>query len=142
MVNLKTFIVILSTKPAVRMPRNLGTLELNFPELEGFTKVLINKIEEDTAGMHAGTSIQIGLRFRVFLNAESIKDAIDTAKSLTDGIVSFMTLITGRGMEIPQEEVAYELTPNVQERDFLQVFYDIPIKAPSHACMPKFDRFY
>jgi len=127
MVNLKTFIVILSTKLAVRMPRNLGTLELNFPEPEGFTKVLINKIEEDTAG----TPIQTGLQFRVFLYAENIKDAIDSAKSLTDGIVSFMTLITGRGMEIPREEVAYELTPKVQERDFLQVFYDIQIKAPS-----------
>jgi len=125
--SLKPFVVILSAKPAVRLPKNLGTLELNFPEPSGLKKVLMTKIEEESAG----TPIQTGLRFRVFLNAENIKDAVDSAKGLTDGIVSFMTMITGRGMEIPREEIAYELTQDVQERDFLQVFYDIPIKLPS-----------
>ena len=124
---MKPFVIIFSTKPAVRLPRNVGTLELNFPEPDGLKKVLITKIEEESVG----TMIQTGLRFRVFLNAESIKDAVDSAKSLTDGIVSFMTMITGRGMEIPREEIAYELTPDVQERDFLQVFHDVPIRKPS-----------
>jgi len=127
MVNLKPFVIILSLKPAVRLPRNLGTLTLNFPDPNGLKKVIITKIEEDSAG----TLIQTGLRFRVFLKADSMKEAVDSAKSLTDGIVSFMTLITGRGMEIPREDIAYELTPNTQEREFLQVFYDVSIKKPS-----------
>jgi hypothetical protein len=127
MVGMKPFVVILSVKPAVRLPKNLVTLELNFPEPSGLKKVIVTKIEEEIAG----TVIQTGLMFRVFLNAESIKEAVDSAKSLTDGIVSFMTLITGRGMEIPREEIAYELTPIAQERDFVQVFYDVPMKQPS-----------
>jgi hypothetical protein len=125
--SLKPFVVILSAKPAARLPKNLGRLELNFPEPSGLKKVLITKIEEESAG----TLIQTGLRFRVFLDAENVKDAVDSAKGLTDGIVSFMTMITGRGMEIPREEIAYELTQGAQERDFLQVFYDVPIKLPS-----------
>jgi hypothetical protein len=127
MVNLRPFVIILSVKPAVRLPKNLGTLELNFPEPSGLKKVIVTKIEEEIAG----TPIQIGLSFRVFLNAESIKEAIDSAKSLADGIISFMTLVTGRGMEIPRENIAYELTPSVHERDFMQVFYDVPMKQPS-----------
>lgn len=125
---LKPFVVVLSLKPAARLPQNLGRLELNFaePEPDGLKKVWITKIEENIKG----TSVQTGLRFRVFLNAESIRDAIDLAKGLTDGVVSFLTMMTGRGMDIPREEIAYELTPDVQERDFVQVFYT-PITLPS-----------
>ena len=34
-------------------------------------------------------------------------------------------------METPREEIAYEITPNKLEREFLQVTYDIPAKALS-----------
>ena len=37
----------------------------------------------------------------------------------------------GKAWIPPREEIAYELTPNKSEREFLQVFYDIPIKSPS-----------
>lgn len=124
---MKPFVVTLSAKPAVRLPKNMGTLELNFQEPSGLTRVLITKIEEESAG----TQIQTGLRFRVFLDAENVKGAVFSAKGLTDGIVSFMTMLTGRGMNIPREETAYELTKDVQERDFLQVFYDVPLTLPS-----------
>lgn len=124
---MKPFVVTLSVKPAVRLPKNMGTLELNFQEPSGLKKVLITKIEEESAG----TQIQTGLRFRVFLEAENAKNAVNSAKGLADGIVSFMVMLTGRGMDIPREDIAYELTKDVQERDFLQVFYDVPVKLPS-----------
>lgn len=125
---MKPFVVILSVRPAVRVPRHLGYMELKFPEPEGLKRVIITKIEEKD---EFGTVFQTGLLFRVFLEANSLKEAINSAKSLCDGIVSFMTLITGRGMDIPREELAYELTTSTQERDFLQVFYDIPLKSLS-----------
>ncbi|NLB55637.1 MAG: hypothetical protein GX811_07725 [Lentisphaerae bacterium] len=34
-------------------------------------------------------------------------------------------------MEPPKEELAYEVTPHVSERDFLQIFYDLPIQSTS-----------
>lgn len=124
---MKPFVIVLSLKPAVRLPQNLGRLELNFAEPDGLKKVWISKIEENIKG----TPVQIGLRFRVFLNAQDIRAAIDSAKGLTDGIVSFLIMVTGRGMETPREEIAYELTPDVQERDFVQIFYDVPFKSAS-----------
>jgi hypothetical protein len=125
--HLKPFVVVLVAKPAVRLPKGFGTLELNFLEPSGTKKVQVTKIEEDVAG----TLIQTGLMFKAFLDAQNTKDAVNSAKALTDGIVSFMTLITGRGMEIPREEMTYEITPGVEEREFLQIYYDVPMKQPS-----------
>jgi hypothetical protein len=124
---LKPFAVVLSLKPAVRLPAKLGTLTLNFAEPDGLKQVFITKIEDNLKG----TVIQTGLRFRVSLSAENIRKAIDSAKALADGIVSFLTMMTGRGMDIPKEEIAYELTPEAKEREFLQVFYDPPVILPS-----------
>jgi hypothetical protein len=53
----------------------------------------------------ADTLIQTGLKFKVFLEAQNAKDAVNSAKALTDGIVGFMTLITGEGVEIPREVI-------------------------------------
>ena len=77
-------------------------------------KIEITSIREKIAGVE----VQVGLSFRVFLSSDSVSDAIESAKSFTDGIVSFLTLVTGKGMETPREEIAYEITPNKLERDF------------------------
>jgi len=125
---LKPYVVVLTAKPAVRLPVNTQlNLEFNFSNPNEYKKVQINKIEEETTGVR----IQTGLSFRVFLNAENVVTAVQSAKAFVDGIVSFITVVTGRGMDIPREEIAYELTPNQPEREFLQVFYDVPIKSPS-----------
>ena len=76
-------------------------------------------------------SVQTGISFRVFVDSENITEAINSAKNFVDGIVSFITLLTGKGMEIPREEIAYELTPDVPKREFRQIFYDVPLKSPS-----------
>jgi hypothetical protein len=107
----KPLAVVLSLKPAVRLLAKLGTLTLNFSESDGLVQVFITKIEESVKG----TTIQTGLRFKVLLNAESIRKAINSAKGRVDGIVSFLTMMTCRGMGIPREEIAYEITPNVTE---------------------------
>src|SRR3990170_3588878 len=124
---LKPFIIVLTLKPAVRLPTKLGTLTLNFAEPDGLKTVTITKIEETVKG----TIIQTGLRFRVLLSSENIRKAIDSAKALVDGIVSVLTMMTGKGMDIPREEIAFEISPNVEEREFLQVFYDPPLILPS-----------
>jgi len=124
---LKPFVIVLTLKPAVRLPTKLGTLTLNFAEPDGLKTVTITKIEETVKG----TIIQTGLRFRVLLSSENIRKAIDSAKALVDGIVSVLTMMTGKGMDIPREEIAFEISPNVEEREFLQVFYDPPLILPS-----------
>jgi hypothetical protein len=126
-VNLKQYVVVLIAKPSARLPQNLGKLELNFTDPTGPKKLLIAKIEEESAG----TIVQTGISFRVFIDSENITKAINSAKSFVDGIASFITLLTGRGMEIPLEEIAYELTPDEPKREFRQIFYDVPLKNPS-----------
>lgn len=125
---MKPYVVILSVKPAVRLPRQVELLELKFVESSGTKKALISKIEEKD---EFGTIIQTGLKYKIFLNAKNTEDAIYLAKGLSDGITSFITMITGRGMDIPNEEIVYELTPNIQEREYRQIFYDIPMKSMS-----------
>jgi hypothetical protein len=127
-IKLKPYVVILTAKPAARLPVNtILNLEFKLGNPNEYKKVQISKIEEESAGV----KIQTGLSFRMFLNAENVVRAVQSAKSFTDGIASFITVVTGRSMDIPREEIAYELTPNKSEREFLQVFYDIPIKSPS-----------
>ena len=127
MVNLKTYLVVLTSKPSARLPQNLSRLELNFTGPTGPKKLLMMKIEEESAG----TIVQTGISFRVFIDSENLTDAIQSAKGFVDGIASLITLLTGRGMDIPCEEISYELTPDVPKREFSQIFYDVPIKLAS-----------
>lgn len=122
---MKEYTVLFSLKPAVRLPREIENVVLNFDEPENPKRIIISKIEEKWSGY----TIQSGLRLRVFLKAKNLKNAVEEAKSFADGIISFITLITGVGLDIPTEELAYEITPKIEERDFLQVFYD-PIPMP------------
>lgn len=127
MVDLNPYLVILTAKPSARLPQNVGKLELNFPNAAGPKKVWIAKIEEESAG----TLVQTGISFRVFVDSKDITEAINSAKTFVDGIASLITLLTGKGMETPREEIAYELTPDVPKREFRQIFYDVPLKSPS-----------
>jgi len=95
-------------------------VNLVFEEPKQSKKVVISKIE----GEVAGRKIQSGLQLTVFLQAENLREAINEAKGLVDGIVSFITLVTGVGLDIPSENLAYEITPEVEERDFVQIFHD------------------
>ena len=124
---MKPYVVVLSVKPAVRLPQNIGKLELNFTDPTGPKQLIVTKIEEESAG----TIVQTGIRFRVFIDSETIQNAVYSAKGFVDGIVSLITMLTGKGMEIPREEIAYELTPDVSRREFLQIFYDVPLKSAS-----------
>ncbi len=125
MIWIKQYNVIFSIKPAVRLDPKLGTIDLKFEEPKGLKRMTISRIEDTISG----TKIQSGLRLRVALQAGSLKEAIKEAKSFTDGIASFVTLVTGVGLGIPLENLAYEITPDVIERDFVQIQYD-PFSVP------------
>lgn len=122
---MKEYTILFSLRPAVKLDPKMTSLTLEFMETEGSRKVTISKIEDEVAGH----KIQSGLLFRVFLQANNAKEAIAKAKSFVDGVVSFITLITGIGLLTPREELAYEVTPQVNERDFMQIYHD-PFHVP------------
>lgn len=119
-INMKKYVAIFSLKPAVRLDPKLGNITLNFREKKP-KRVIVSKIEQNVS---QNSKIQTGLLFRVFISAENVEEARIEAKSLVDAIASFMTLITGVGLSIPREELIYEITQNVQEREFVQVFHN------------------
>ena len=94
MITMKDYLILLSLKPAVRLDPKIDNLMLNFEDPEKPKKVIISKIEE----MISGSRIQSGLTLRVFLSSENLKEAVKEAKSFADGIISFITLITGVGL--------------------------------------------
>jgi len=116
----KDYKILLSVRPAVGLDPKLKNIILNFDEVKRPKKVIISKIEETISG----SRIQSGLLLRVFLSAENLKEAVKEAKSFADGIISFITLATGVGLDIPSENLAYEVTPNVSEREFIQIYHD------------------
>lgn len=117
---MKDYQILLSLRPAVRLDPKLESIVLNFDGVKKPKKVVISKIEETISG----SRIESGLLLRVFSCAENLKEAINEAKSFADGIISFITLATGVGLEIPSENLAYEITPNVSEREFIQIYHD------------------
>lgn len=117
---MKNYVAIFSMKPAVRLDPESTKITLDFREKKP-KQVIISTIEQKASQK---SKIQVGLLFRVYLPAENAKEARAEAKSLVDAIASFMTLITGVGLSIPREELIYEITPNVQQREFVQVFYN------------------
>ena len=127
------YIVVLSAKPATRLKKG-EVIHLTFERPDGKKNEIVikNLIERDPAG----TDIPIGLLFRVKHYAESLDDAVKKAASLADGVVSFMTLATGVGIPVIREELAYDITQDIEDREFLQFFYDLPLKSPSRRDLP------
>lgn len=127
------YMVVLSAKPATRLKEG-EVIHLTFERPDGKKNEIVikNLIERD----EAGTDIPIGLLFRVKQYAESLDDAVKEAASLADGVVSFMTLATGVGIPVVREGLAYDITPNIEDREFIQFFHDLPLKSPSRRELP------
>lgn len=53
-----------------------------------------------------------------------MNQAREHGKAFVDGVVGFLTFTTGVALTIPNEILAYELTPNTNEREFLQIYYN------------------
>lgn len=117
---MKKFVVTFTLRPAVRIDPLLQNIDLTFNEFDGTKRVVISKIEEKTGEQ----SVQTGLFLRVFIDAENVREGKEHAKGFVDGVIGLITLVTGVGLQIPTENLAYEVTPNVEKREFLQIFFD------------------
>jgi len=125
--------VVLSAKPATRLKKG-EVIHLTFERSDGKRNevTIKNLIEKD----QAGTDTPIGLLFRVEQYADSLNDAVKEAASLADGVISFMTLATGAGIPVVSEELAYDITQDIEDRGFIQFFYNLPLKSPSRRDLP------
>lgn len=117
---MKPFVVIFGLKPAVGIERKINNFDFTFNEFDGAKRVIIMRLEEKINNQ----LVQTGLLFRVYIQAENVNHARDRAKGFVDGVIGLLTFATNVGLSIPKEILAYELTPNTEEREFLQIFHD------------------
>lgn len=117
---MKNFVVTFTLKPAVRISPLLQNIDFTFNEFNGTRRVIMHPIKEKIGEQ----TVQTGLFLRVFLDANNVQEAKEWAKGFVDGIIGLITLVTGVGLQIPTENLAYEITPNVEKREFLQIFID------------------
>ncbi len=129
----KTYLVILIAKPAVSLTPGM-VLHLSLPLEGGETEyVTLQELKESIDD----SSFPVGLKFKAEVTAKSIDEAIGKAQKLSDGIASFVTLVTGIGTPIVKPILCYEITDNKSEREFLQFFDDPPVNALSRKKIPE-----
>lgn len=122
---------ILHAKPAASLPDDVRQMNLNFPS-ERNSNLIIGEIWENIDGQQ----LPIGLEFRVDLDAASLMDAIVGATSLADGVASFITMVAGVGMPIPQPMLCFGISDTTKEHDFMQFFDNIRFNNPSRKRLP------
>jgi len=118
---------------------------LRFPTPgRGLETVLIKELTEKAGD----AMVPVGLEFRAEVQAVSIDEAIVRGVGLADGVVSFITLVTGVGNPKVEPTLCYETTEGKSEREFLQYFDDVMIVNPSRKVVSpellidRIDRFY
>ena len=118
--SMKNYVVIFVLKPAVRIDDKFNNIDFTFNEFNGSKRVIIVPIKEQVSNQ----VVQTGLIFRAYVSAKNVIEARLNAKGFVDGVIGLITFATGVGLPIANEILAYELTANIEEREFLQVFYN------------------
>jgi len=117
---MKSFVVFFILRPAVRIEKKTKSFDFTFKKYDGDKRVIITPIEEKIDDQ----TVQTGLLFKAYVTAENINRAREQSKAFVDGVVGFLAFTTGVALSIPNEVLAYEITPSITEREFLQVFYN------------------
>jgi hypothetical protein len=133
--SLKKYRVILTAKSGARLPEKVR-LDLNFTELnsENSRVIVENILEKDPTGV----LVPIGLRYVVEITASSLDDALTKGTALSDGVTSFVSLSARLGLPVARQELIYEITPGISDREFLQLFHDLRVDLPKKSIDPAF----
>jgi hypothetical protein len=129
--------VILNSSGA-RLPEKVR-LDLNFQEPNSAdTRAMIeNRLEKGPEDV----LVPVGLRYMVEVSAIALDEALSKAIALSDGITSFISLSERLGLPPPLQEIAYDISPGINERAFLQLFHNLPVDLPRKAIDPEFLMF-
>jgi len=126
------FIVVFTVKPGTRLPER-GAVELSFKESEGLSKVTMQNIMEPDL---EGNNVPTGLRLDVQVKASDIDHAIERARQIADGVTTFASFCSAVGLPVVRAELAYDITPGITDRDFLQFFHDLPVSVSRRTLDP------
>lgn len=114
------FTVVFTVSPAVRIDGPIG-----YDFMEHGKRVANVSIRSSTSRDANGKEFQTGLIVRAIVDAGDIEQAITDGRVLSEGILSVMTFCSGVGIPFLKSELAYETTPDIEQRAFVQQF-DVP----------------
>ncbi len=111
------FNVLYTVSPALRIDE---PMKYEFRD-QGKTiaTVVVGKLTEKDA---EGGEYQIGLEIHAILEAEDIEDAMSRGRELSEGVLSVMSFCSGVGIPHLETDLAYETTPEIENRSFIQYF--------------------
>lgn len=129
----RDFLVLMTARPGTRLPEG-NKIELNF--LEDSTKTTVTVINLQEADS-SGTLIPVGLTLEVRVKANNIDNAIAKAAAVADGVLSFASLCSGVGLPVARVELAYDASPGITDREFIQFFHDLPMRISRKSVDPR-----
>jgi hypothetical protein len=69
-----------------------------------------------------------GLHYVIDVAAADIEAAIVEAEGMCPGMVDLLSFASSAAIEAPRPFIAYDLDPTTTERQFAQVFFDVPVR--------------
>lgn len=94
-------------------------------------KVMFRKISSEVDQKLA--CIKFGWFIEIELMAKDINTAVSEAYDVSELFLSMLSLETGVESHRSTQVLAYDITEGISERDFIQLFYDLPISRPQQA---------
>ena len=78
-----------------------------------------------------GTDLHVGIQAEIELNASSLDEAVRKGGEIGDAFLTFMSFTAQASVEPLQPHLAYDITPGVADREFVQFIYniDLPVVA-------------
>lgn len=119
----KKYMIVLRADSSLRITKEGGTASIDVKTADTQAKVYFSDILEEHHGIktHKHTQIEV----------ELYEDTIDIATQKATNIANFFlglaSFSSGAAISTPKIHIAYETTPNVEDREFIQFFYNFGI---------------
>jgi len=132
--NLHKYCVVLRGRPAIRLNE---TIEVRFNQQD--TESLLRLSDSWTT---AFPRVHQGLQAEIELWAPSLKEAVKEGNGKTEFVLTLLSFSTWAESEPLFPHVAYDITPGITKREFIQFIHNIglPIKAERDLEVPCFLR--
>ena len=123
--NQRKYCVVLKARSSIRLN---GRGEIKF---EQGNNVILCRYMDILAKDQHGTDLHVGIQAEIELNASSLDEAVRKGGEIGDVFLTFMSFTARAGVEPLQPHLAYDITPGVADREFVQFIYniDLPVVA-------------
>ena len=119
----KKYKVVLRSDSALRIKENGGTINLDF----NLHDIKANCFFSDIVEVHDGIKIHRHMQVEVDIIEKDINIAIEKAERFSDFLLANASFSSNALVSTPKVHIAYDITPELSERELVQYFYDIEL---------------